>query len=103
MFAVIKTGSKQYKVEVGTVVDVEKLNGEIGSSVSLNDVLLVSGEKGIAVGQPIVNGAVVNAEIVQQKKGPKLIIFKKRRRQGYHLKKGHRQELTRIKVTEINY
>ena len=103
MFAVVKTGGKQYKVEVGTIVDVEKLAGEIGSSVDLRDILLVSGDKGVAVGQPIVDGAVVNAEIVSQKKGPKLTIFKKKRRQGYHLKKGHRQELTRIKVTGINY
>ena len=103
MFAVVKTGSKQYKVEVGTIVDIEKLDGEIGSSVDLHDILLVSGDKGVAVGQPIVKGAVVNAEIVLQKKGPKLVIFKKKRRQGYHLKKGHRQELTRIKVTGINY
>ena len=103
MFAVVKTGGKQYKVEVGTIVDVEKLNGEIGSSVDLHDILLVSGEKGVSVGQPVVEGAVVNAEIVSQKKGPKLTIFKKKIRQGYHLKKGHRQELTRIKVTGINY
>ena len=103
MFAVLKTGSKQYKVEVGTIVDVEKLDGAIGSSVDLRDILLVSGEKGVAVGQPIVEGAVVNAEIVSQKKGPKLVVFKKKLRQGYHLKKGHRQELTRIKVTDIRY
>ena len=103
MFAVVKTGGKQYKVEVGTIVDVEKLDGEIGSSVDLRDILLVSGEKGTVVGQPVVKDAVVNAEIVLQKKGPKLVIFKKKRRQGYHLKKGHRQELTRIKVTGINY
>ena len=103
MFAVLKTGGKQYKVEVGTIVDIEKLDGEIGSSVDLRDILLVSGEKGVAVGQPVVEGAVVNAEIVLQKKGPKLIVFKKKRRQGYHLKKGHRQELTRIKVTDIRY
>lgn len=102
MFAVVRTGSKQYRVEPGSIIEVEKISGDVGQSVELNDVLLVENENGIKVGQPIVSGAVVSAQILEQKKAPKVCIFKKIKRHGYHLKKGHRQQLTRIKVDSIS-
>lgn len=101
MYAVIRTGSKQYKVEAGTTLDVERLSGEVGESVTFDDILLTGNESGASVGQPIVKGAKVLARIVAQHRGPKLIAFKKIRRQGKQLTKGHRQELTRVTVTEV--
>ncbi len=101
MFAVVKTGGKQYKVAQGQIIDVEKLTGDVGQTVELDEVLLVSSEKGTTIGQPLVDGAKVTAEILSQKKGPKAVIFKKLRRQGKQLTKGHRQELTRLKITDL--
>ncbi len=102
MFAVVKAGGKQYKVEQGSVLDIESIDGEAGDSVTLEEVLLIASDKDIKIGQPLVKGASVSAKIVKQKRGPKLIIFKKRRRHRYSLKKGHRQELTTIQVDTIN-
>lgn len=101
MFAVIRTGGKQYRVEPGMLLEVEKLSGDAGTEVSVTDVLLVNDGTQINVGQPMVNGARVVFEIVEQKKAPKVIIFKKIRRHGKRLKKGHRQQLTRLRVKEI--
>lgn len=101
MYAVVKTGGKQYRVETGNVLDVEYIEGEVGTAVELSDVLLVSGDKGVKVGQPLVAGAKVRTSIVEQKRGPKLIIYKKIRRHGKRWKKGHRQELTRLRIEEI--
>ena len=107
MYAVIKTGGKQYLVEPGMTLEVEKLAGEKGEAISFKDVLFVSsgklGEDGakVTIGQPSVKAASVSAEIVAQTKGDKLKIFKKRKRHGYQLRKGHRQELTRIQIKEI--
>ena len=101
MYAVVKTGGKQYRVETGNVLEVEYIEGDVGTAVELNEVLLVSGEKGTKVGQPLVAGATVRTSIVEQKRGPKLIIYKKLRRHGKRWKKGHRQELTRLKIEEI--
>jgi large subunit ribosomal protein L21 len=101
MFAVIKTGAKQYKVAVGDVVKVEKLDGEAGSSVSLTEVLMVGDDKGVKVGTPTVAGTVVTAEILEQARAAKIIVFKKKRRQGYRRKAGHRQEQTVLRITEI--
>ncbi len=97
MFAVIKTGGKQYKVKKDSVIIVEKLNGEAGSEVSFGDVLM-AGDK---IGTPYVDGAVVSGEIVKQTRGEKVIIFKKIRRHGYKRKKGHKQDLTVVKITDI--
>jgi large subunit ribosomal protein L21 len=97
MFAVIQTGGKQYKVANGDVIRVEKLAGEAGGSVVLDQVLMV-GEK---IGAPLVAGAKVVAEVVAQARGPKLIVFKKRRRQSSRRKNGHRQDITILRITDI--
>ncbi len=101
MFAVIKTGAKQYKVAVGDVIKVEKLDGEAGSSVSLDNVLMVGDDKGVKVGTPAVSGTVVTAEILEQARAAKIIVFKKKRRQNYRRKAGHRQEQTVLRITDI--
>lgn len=99
MFAVVRTGGKQYKVASGDVIHVERLTAETGSTVQLDDVLLLSGGDGIEVGTPVVAGVTVNAEVVGEARGPKLIIFKKKRRQNYRRKRGHRQDYTVLRVT----
>jgi len=101
VFAVIRTGGKQYRAEPGAVLSIEKLEGEVGADIFFNEVLLVSGDQGTIVGQPIINGAQVTAEIVAQRKGPKLKIFKKQRRHGYQLRKGHRQNLTQVRIKDV--
>lgn len=101
MFAVIRTGGKQYKVEEGKVILVEKLEGESGSTVDFNEVLLVSEGDKTTVGQPTVNGRSVKGEIVEQTLGKKLIAFKKIRRQGKQRKVGHRQKQTRVRITKV--
>ncbi|MGL5798334.1 MAG: 50S ribosomal protein L21 [Cetobacterium sp.] len=102
MYAVIKTGGKQYKVAVGEVLRVEKLNAEVNTTVELTDVLLVSNNGEVKVGTPVVEGAKVVAEVVEQGKGVKVVNFKYKPKTGYHRKKGHRQHFTEIKVTAIN-
>ena len=97
MFAVIRTGGKQYKVQSGDVIEVEKLDGKEGDKVALDEVLFVDGK----VGAPLVTGASVKAELVAQKRADKVVIFKKKRRQNYRRKKGHRQNLTVLKITDI--
>jgi len=97
MFAIVKTGGKQYKVQKDAVLAVEKLAGKAGDKVSLKDVVMV-GDK---VGAPFVKGASVEAEIIRQTRGEKVIVFKKTRRHGYKRKNGHKQDLTLIKVLEI--
>ena len=101
MYAVIKTGGKQYRVTEGEVLNVEKLTGEVGSQVELSEVLSVGEGEGMKIGTPTVEGARVVAEIVEQGKGKKVIIFKKRRRKGYTKKQGHRQLFTGLKIKEI--
>jgi large subunit ribosomal protein L21 len=97
MFAVIKTGGKQYKVTANDVIRVEKLPGVAGDTVTLDQVLMV-GDK---IGAPIVVGAHVTATVLEQARADKVIIFKKKRRQNYRRKKGHRQELTVLRITDI--
>ncbi|MBL4602384.1 MAG: 50S ribosomal protein L21 [Emcibacteraceae bacterium] len=101
MFAVIKTGAKQYKVAVGDVIKVEKLDGEAGSNITLDHVLMVGDDKGVNVGTPTISGTVVTAEILEQSRAAKIIVFKKKRRQNYRRKAGHRQEQTVLRITEI--
>ncbi|ARJ64875.1 50S ribosomal subunit protein L21 [Magnetospirillum sp. XM-1] len=98
MFAVIQTGGKQYKVASGDVIRVEKLAGEAGAEVVLDQVLMV-GEK---IGAPVVAGASVKATVVAQARGEKIIVFKKRRRQNSRRKNGHRQDLTILRITDIS-
>lgn len=102
MFAVIRTGGKQYKVANGDVIRVEKLEAEAGASITLGDVLMVSDGGSAVVGTPTVAGAAVTAEVVAQDRGPKIIVFKKKRRQNYRRKNGHRQDLTVLRITGIN-
>jgi large subunit ribosomal protein L21 len=102
MYAVLETGSKQYRVTAGDTLEVERLEVEAGQPVTLNQVLLVNNEGTVSVGTPTVAGATVTAEVVEHKRGPKLIAWKMRRRKGYHRKVGHRQELTVLRIKEIN-
>jgi len=100
-YAIFKTGGKQYRVGTGEVLTVEKLEGEAGSKVTFNDVLLVGEGAGVRVGGEL-KGAAVIGEIIAQTKGDKVLSYKYRRRKGYHRTVGHRQKLTKVKVTEIN-
>lgn len=102
MYAVIKTGGKQYRVTEGMNLKVEKLKGDAGAKVDLDDVFFVGGNGKARIGTPKVDGASVSAEIVRHAKDKKILIYKKRRRKGYEKKRGHRQEYTEIKVTKIN-
>jgi large subunit ribosomal protein L21 len=101
MFAVIKTGGKQYRVASGDVIKIERLAGDAGSNLNFDDVLLVGDEDKITTGTPIVAGAKVTGEILEQARGDKVIIFKKKRRQNYRRKAGHRQNLTVVRITDI--
>jgi large subunit ribosomal protein L21 len=101
MYAVIKTGGKQYRVSAEETIEVEKLSGAAGDSIQFAEVLMVSTGDDIEWGSPFVKGATVAGEIVGQVRGPKLIIFKKQRRKHYRRKNGHRQDLTSIRITEI--
>jgi large subunit ribosomal protein L21 len=100
MFAVIRTGGKQYRVAADDVLKVEKITGEPGEIVQLGDVLVVGGDS-LALGTPTVSGASVAAEVIEQGRGDKVIAFKKRRRKNSRRKRGHRQEFTLIRITEI--
>jgi len=101
MYAVIKTGGKQYRVAADQLLTVEKIEAEAGSSVELGEVLMVGEGASVQVGTPLLAGATVTAEVVKQTRGPHVIIFKKRRRQNSRRKNGHRQDLTVLKITGI--
>ena len=101
MFAVIRTGGKQYRVVPGDVIKVERLAGEAGSTIAFDQVLMVGEGAEATVGKPLVSGASVAAEVVAQDRGPKIIVFKKKRRQNYRRKRGHRQDLTVLRITGI--
>ena len=98
MFAVIRTGGKQYSVSPKDVILVEKLAGNAGDKIIINEVLATIGK----VGAPLVSGATVEAEILEQTRGDKVLIFKKKRRHNYRRKNGHRQHLTALRITQIN-
>jgi large subunit ribosomal protein L21 len=100
-YAVFKTGGKQYRVSKGDTLSVEKLDGEAGATVTFNEVLLVGEGAGIKAGGEV-KSASVTGEIVEQYKGPKLLAYRYKRRKGYHRTVGHRQRLTKVKVTGIN-
>jgi len=100
MYAVIKTGGKQYRVAQGDKLHVEKLPGNVGDTIALNEVLLVGGDS-IKIGTPLVSGAKVEAKIVAQDRDKKIIIFKFRRRKNYRRKAGHRQPFTALEITSI--
>ena len=101
MFAVLNTGGKQYKVSQGDLIKVEKLESDVGDKVTLSQVLMVGEGKDVEVGFPYVSNCEVTGEVVEQGKGAKIIVFKKKRRKGYRRKNGHRQRFTQLKITEI--
>lgn len=100
MYAVIKTGGKQYRVAAGDVIKIEKLDGEIGQTVDFDQVLMVGGDDA-KIGTPIVDGAKVSAEVLEQGKGDKVLIFKKKRRHKYRRLRGHRQQQTVLRISDI--
>lgn len=101
MYAVIKTGGKQYRVQAGDLLVVEKLDGEPGAEVAFGDVLLLGDGEAVTVGAPLIDGAKVSATLIETRKGEKVKIFKKIRRQGYRRTRGHRQSETVLRVTSI--
>jgi large subunit ribosomal protein L21 len=102
MYAVIRAGGKQYRVAPEDVLDIDRIPGEPGDNLEFADVLLLGGGDGEPqIGAPLVSGATVAAELVEHRRGEKIIVFKKKRRQNYRRKKGHRQELTTIRITQI--
>jgi large subunit ribosomal protein L21 len=101
-FAIVKTGSKQYKVSAGTIFDVESIEGEAGASVTLSEVLLISDGEKLTLGAPLIEKAKVTAEIVEQRRDPKVIVFKYKAKKRERTKTGHRQNKTRLKVTSID-
>ena len=102
MFAVIRTGGKQYRVVPDAVLKVEKLEGEAGSTITFTDVLAVGSDAGTVIGAPLVEGATVTATVIAQDRLDKVIIFKKRRRQNSRRKQGHRQHVTVLRIAGIN-
>ena len=102
MFAVIRTGGKQYRVTPELVLKVEKLEAEAGSTITFTDVLAIGGEAGLTLGAPIIAGASVTATVIAQDRLDKVIIFKKRRRQNSRRKNGHRQHVTVLRIAGIN-
>jgi len=102
MYAIIRTGGKQYQVEAGDTLRVEKLEGEVGDKVELSDVLLLVDGEAVTIGRPMVDGAKVVAKIVEQGRHKKVIVFKKKRRKGYQVKKGHRQMYTALNIETIS-
>ncbi len=102
MYAIIRTGGKQYQVAAGDTLRVEKLQGDVGDTVELADVLLVADGDDVKVGRPVVDGAKVVAKIAEQGKAKKVLVFKKKRRKGYKVKRGHRQQYTALTIEEIS-
>ncbi len=101
MYAILRTGGKQYQVEAGDSLRVEKLPGDVGETVELDDVLMVANGDDITIGQPVIEGAKVIAKIAEHGKAKKVTVFKKRKRQGYRVKRGHRQQYTALAIEEI--
>jgi large subunit ribosomal protein L21 len=101
MFAVIRTGGKQYKVAPDDVIAVERLDGEPGATIELADVLMIGDGSAVSMGAPLVAGASVCAELVEHRRADKIIVFKKKRRHNYRRKSGHRQHQTVLRITEI--
>ncbi|MFQ5625150.1 MAG: 50S ribosomal protein L21 [Methyloligellaceae bacterium] len=101
MYAVIRTGGKQYRVAPDDIIEVEKLSGEAGEIIQFSEVLMLGGDGSARIGAPTVSGASVAAQVIEQKRAGKIIVFKKKRRKNYRRKKGHRQHLTAVRITEI--
>jgi len=101
MFAVIKTGGKQYTVREDDILEVEKLEGGAGDKIAFDEVLMVGGKGKPKIGAPLVDGASVAGEILEQTRADKIVVFKKKRRKNYRRKAGHKQQLTRVKITGL--
>jgi large subunit ribosomal protein L21 len=102
MYAIIRTGGKQYQVSTGERLRVEKIDGNVGDSVELSEVLMVGDGDDVKIGQPTLEGVKVSARIVEQGKARKVLVFKKKRRKGYRVKRGHRQLFTALEIGEIS-
>lgn len=102
MYAVVATGGKQYKVQEGQVLRVEKIDGDVGAPVTFDQVLMFNDGENVNVGQPVIENATVNGHIVEQGKARKIIVFKYKRRKRYRRKQGHRQQFTAVKIDTIN-
>jgi len=102
MYAVIRTGGKQYQVKAGDSLEVEKLDGNVGDTITLGDVLLVANDAAVTIGQPVVDGATVTAKITGQYRGDKIQVFRYRPKKRIRVHKGHRQYLTRLEVQSVN-
>jgi large subunit ribosomal protein L21 len=100
-YAVIRTGGKQYRVAPGDVVRIERLGGDVGAAVEFTEVLLTGGDDAVRVGTPLVEGACVRGEILAQGRDRKILVYKKKRRKNYRRRRGHRQSVTTVRVTEI--
>lgn len=101
MYAIVQTGGKQYKVKSGDTVRVERLDGDVGSKVTLDQVLAAGEGDGLKYGAPFVSGATVTAKIVEQHRTRKIVVFKYKRRKGYRVKRGHRQHYTALRIEDI--
>ena len=102
MHAIIKSGGKQYRVAENDLLKIEKLPGAAGDTIELTEVLMLAGDDGVQVGAPLVDGARVTAEVVEQTRNKKILVFKKRRRKHYRRLKGHRQQVTLVRITGIH-
>jgi large subunit ribosomal protein L21 len=102
MYAIVKTGGKQYKVSQGDTMRFEKLDGDVGATVTFDQVLMVNDGETVTVGQPRVENAVVSGQIVEQGKAKKILVFKYKRRKGYRRKQGHRQQFTAVRIDSIS-
>ena len=103
MYAVVKTGGKQYRVSPGELLRVESLTGEVGSEISFSEVLLTSAEGAVQVGTPLVPGAAVTARVVEHGKEKKILVFKKKKRKNYRRRHGHRQLFTAVQIKTIHF
>jgi large subunit ribosomal protein L21 len=102
MYAILETGGKQYRVNAGDKLEIERLTTEAGKEFTFDRILMVNNDGSVRVGTPTVEGATVTADVVEHKRGDKVVVFKFKRRKGYHKKQGHRQELTVVKIKSIN-
>jgi large subunit ribosomal protein L21 len=102
MYAIVKTGGKQYKVRQGDILRFEKLNGDVGSDITFDQILMVADGENVSIGQPLVENATVNGRIMEQGRSKKIIVFKYKRRKRYRRKQGHRQQFTAVRIDSIN-
>ena len=102
MYAVVSSGGKQYRVQQGEILKVEKISGEVGSPVSFDRVLMCADGDNVKIGQPVIEDAIVTGHIIEQGKANKIIVFKYKRRKRYRRKQGHRQQFTAVKIDKIN-